>query len=201
MTAATDFATPTDVSAGPEHAADASARVKGLTLDVIAHQLNWRGSALLKQTQLDAVCRTLAPVVAGAAERAAPELTATIVLTDDDAVQALNITYRGQDKPTNVLSFPDEVTPDYLGDVIIARGVLEREADAATLSLDAHLIHLAIHGVLHLAGFDHVEDASADRMEAVEIELLEQLGIANPYAGESGSDLAKIDREGELMAR
>ena len=99
----------------------------------------------------------------------------------------LNRDFRGKDKPTNVLSFPFEV-PDFLideeptlGDIIIAMPVIEAEAVEQKKSVEHHLAHMTIHGTLHLLGFDHIIDEEAEEMEALEIEILEKLGIANPY--------------------
>jgi probable rRNA maturation factor len=113
----------------------------------------------------------------------------SIVLSNDAAVREMNRTWRGQDKPTNVLSFPFEAPvgmPDaepYLGDVILALETVEREADDMELPVAHHLQHLVLHGLLHLLGFDHDTDAAAQRMERLETKLLAGLGIADPYAG------------------
>lgn len=115
-------------------------------------------------------------------------LEATILLTDDARIRDLNARFRNQDKPTNVLSFASEdEEPDaesgafYLGDIAISYETVRREAEDSGKSLRAHLTHLIVHGVLHLAGFDHENDAEADEMEAQEIEILLGLGIVDPY--------------------
>ena len=109
----------------------------------------------------------------------------TILLSNDAEVQALNKQYRGKDKPTNVLSFPDgDVGEDgvlQLGDMVLAYETVAREAVEQSKSFEAHLTHLVIHGVLHLLGYDHEEDVEAEAMEALEIALLARMGIANPY--------------------
>lgn len=114
---------------------------------------------------------------------AAAELTIRIV--DEPESQALNRDYRGRDKPTNVLSFPFEappgVTSDLLGDLVICAPVVAREAAEQGKPLAAHWTHMVVHGVLHLLGYDHEEEHEAERMEALEVELLEGLGVANPY--------------------
>ncbi|HET6619807.1 MAG TPA: rRNA maturation RNase YbeY [Dongiaceae bacterium] len=112
----------------------------------------------------------------------------SFVLTDDKRMRALNRMYRGKDKPTNVLSFaaldgarPKPGMPWLLGDVVLASGVIAREAKAQRKAIRHHLSHLAVHGVLHLLGYDHECDRDAEAMEALEIAALSAMGIANPY--------------------
>ena len=110
----------------------------------------------------------------------------SIVLTDDAEQQALNRDWRGVDKPTNVLSFP-QIQPfgpvtGILGDITLARETLEREAAAQGTSFHDHFTHLVVHGFLHILGYDHVEDADALVMEGLETQILASLGIADPYA-------------------
>jgi probable rRNA maturation factor len=88
--------------------------------------------------------------------------------------------FRGKDKPTNVLSFP-AAEPGYLGDVAIAYGVMAGQARAEGKKPADHATHLAVHGTLHLLGYDHVRDKDARIMEALEVEILARLGIADPY--------------------
>jgi probable rRNA maturation factor len=112
-----------------------------------------------------------------------------IILSDADEQLRLNRDYRGQDVPTNVLAFPawDQVsymTPDIpilLGDVVLAFEIIAREAAEQQKSIDAHLSHLVVHGVLHLLGFDHMTATDAERMESLETSILAKLGIADPY--------------------
>ena len=98
----------------------------------------------------------------------------------------LNTTYRGQHKPTNVLSFPADVqvrdVPPLLGDLAICLPVVTAEAQAQGKLFEHHLQHLFVHGVLHLLGFDHIDDAQAKEMEDLETRILQQLGISDPYA-------------------
>lgn len=113
----------------------------------------------------------------------------TLRFVNIDEITHLNKTYRKIDKPTNVLAFPSnlpkEILLDYplLGDVIICPEVLLQESKTLDTPLDAHWAHIIIHGILHLLGYDHISDADADIMQAIEITLLEQLGIDNPYKG------------------
>lgn len=115
-----------------------------------------------------------------------------IQLVDAPEGQAMNLQYRGKDYATNVLSFPAEVPEglpedfDFpqLGDLVICAPVVAREAAEQGKALDDHFAHLTVHGVLHLLGFDHIEDAEAEEMEALERVILAELGISDPYAGE-----------------
>lgn len=109
-----------------------------------------------------------------------------LALADDDTLQRLNRTYRGIDRPTNVLAFPAEDGPTtsgarLLGDVVLAAGTLQREADEQGKTPTDHLAHLVVHGVLHLLGYDHQRETEAQAMEALEREILAGLGIADPY--------------------
>jgi probable rRNA maturation factor len=112
-----------------------------------------------------------------------------VALIDDRGMRKLNRTYRGKDKPTNVLSFPAGEAAEGgrgarpLGDVAIALGTVKREAKAQGKTLEHHLAHLMVHAVLHLLGYDHESDPDAERMEALERRALAALGIADPYAG------------------
>ena len=139
-----------------------------------------------------AVALKLTPF-AGLAD-AAPMVEVAVRLTDDAEVQTLNRDFRGKDKPTNVLSFP-QVQADLLeslsnsddgeillGDIVLARETCAREAEEKGVSLADHATHLIVHGALHLVGYDHIDDPEASAMEALEVKALASLGIANPYA-------------------
>ena len=105
-----------------------------------------------------------------------------VLLTDDAAVQEINARFRDRDQPTNVLSFPAaESAAPHLGDLVLAHGVCAAEAAAQGKTLADHLTHLTVHGVLHLLGRDHVDEAEAEAMEAEERTLLASLGVADPY--------------------
>jgi probable rRNA maturation factor len=122
--------------------------------------------------------------VAAEAARKAAKLPArsqlTILLADDAKLKMLNRDFRGLNKPTNVLSFPSDV-PGYAGDIALAYGVTKAEAVKAKKTFADHATHLVVHGVLHLAGHDHVTDQDAAKMEPLETKILAKLGIANPY--------------------
>ena len=112
-----------------------------------------------------------------------------VVLADDDTVRALNKDYRHQDKPTNVLAFPaaqaiDGSQPPILGDVILSYGVVSGEAARQNKPLRAHVQHLVVHGLLHLLGYDHHTEEDAQTMEGLEVDILRQLNIADPYQAE-----------------
>ena len=113
------------------------------------------------------------------------EAEVTVRIVDEAESNELNLTYRGKDKPTNVLSFPFEAPPGLelplLGDLVICRQVVEQEAQEQNKPLLAHWAHMVVHGSLHLLGYDHIEDDEAEEMEALEIEFLAALGYANPY--------------------
>jgi probable rRNA maturation factor len=118
------------------------------------------------------------------------EAELAVMLTDDAGIRTLNSNWRGVDKPTNVLSFPalqptgpsgPDDAPRMLGDIAIAYETTRKEADDEQKPFDHHLSHLAVHGFLHLIGYDHEKDADAEAMEALEQEILAQLGIPDPY--------------------
>ncbi|MCW3172964.1 rRNA maturation RNase YbeY [Shewanella sp. FYR11-62] len=114
-----------------------------------------------------------------------PEVELTIRLVESSESQQLNHTYRGKDKPTNVLSFPFEAPAEIdlplLGDLIICVDVVEKEALEQNKSLEAHWAHMVIHGCLHLLGYDHIINEEAEEMESLETQLLEHLGFSDPY--------------------
>lgn len=109
----------------------------------------------------------------------------TIRIVESSEGQALNHAYRQKDSATNVLSFPFEapegITMDFLGDIVICAEVVNREAETQHKTRDAHWAHMVVHGVLHLLGFDHTNEVDAEQMEALEVEILNTLGIDDPY--------------------
>ncbi|MBL4784913.1 MAG: rRNA maturation RNase YbeY [Cohaesibacteraceae bacterium] len=141
--------------------------------------------------KLQSLCDKLVPLAlhhARNAHRFAVQdvLEASFLFTNDTRVQSLNKTYRGQDSPTNVLSFPldddAEILGPMLGDIVLSGETLVREVETLELTFDDHLSHLIIHGFLHLLGYDHIEDDEAEVMESLEIEILAEFGIGNPYS-------------------
>ncbi|HDR1344773.1 TPA: rRNA maturation RNase YbeY [Pasteurella multocida] len=112
----------------------------------------------------------------------------TVRIVDEAESHDLNLTYRGKDKPTNVLSFPfecpDEVELSLLGDLVICRQVVEKEAEEQGKPLMAHWAHMVVHGCLHLLGYDHIEDAEAEEMEGLETKIMQSLGFDDPYLSE-----------------
>ena len=104
----------------------------------------------------------------------------TILLADDGRLKQLNRDFRGKNRPTNVLSFPSDA-PGYHGDIAIAHGVTAAEARMAGKTMAGHASHLVVHGVLHLAGYDHERERDAKVMEPLESKILAGLGIADPY--------------------
>lgn len=116
------------------------------------------------------------------------EAEVTIRLVDEAESNQLNLTYRGKDNPTNVLSFPFEAPPGIelplLGDLIICRQVVEQEAIEQQKTLEAHWAHMVVHGSLHLLGYDHIEDDEAEEMESLETEIMQDMGYPDPYQAE-----------------
>lgn len=125
----------------------------------------------------------------------------SVKFSDDDEVRGLNKAYRGKDKPTNVLSFPMVQTDMLaglansddgevlLGDIILAHGVCEKEAEDKKIAIQDHATHLIVHGTLHLLGYDHEQgDAEAEAMEALETAVLASLGLADPYSDSTPTD-------------
>jgi len=109
----------------------------------------------------------------------------SIVLTDDAEQQELNRDWRGIDKPTNVLSFPQiepfDPVAGIIGDIVLARETLEREAEELQKPLTDHFTHLVVHGFLHILGYDHLEEGEALEMEGLETRILAVLGVPDPY--------------------
>ena len=153
-------------------------RAVALQIDIQAQSPLWEAQPLAGKTVRDAVT-----AAASALSTAGGEVS--IVLTDDSAIRALNRDWRGIDKPTNVLSFPaagQKAGEDarLLGDIIIAYETLERESDNENRIFLHHLAHLAVHGFLHLIGYDHQTDRQAEEMEGLESKIMTRLNMPDP---------------------
>ena len=131
----------------------------------------------------------ISPLVAAAAAALVKTLEevsgeVTIRFSDDEDVHALNHQFRGKDKPTNVLSFPADGDDGYLGDIILAYETIAHEAELSDKPFGNHVAHLVLHGMLHLLGFDHIQESEALEMEALETTILALLNIDDPYSKE-----------------
>ena len=162
-----------------------------LAVDIVERSLLWREPV----ADLDALCtETARAALAGSAMPLRGPSELSIVLGDDAPLRQLNARWRGIDKPTNVLAFAAEEresppdAPRLLGDVVIALETLAHEAEAQGKPLVHHLRHLIVHGVLHLLGYDHIEPAEAERMEALEAAILRRLDVPDPYRVSEASD-------------
>jgi probable rRNA maturation factor len=151
-----------------------------LSLDISVPSPLWR-----RLPRARAIARET--IAAAATESGLSEGDVSLCLADDAALRALNVSWRGIDKPTNVLSFPaapGRPGDATLGDIALAYETLAREAEDLGVSLADHYRHLLVHGFLHLVGYDHEADAEAERMETLETRILAQLGVSDPYARE-----------------
>jgi probable rRNA maturation factor len=150
-----------------------------LHIDLRIESTLWHGQPLAEKTVRNSVLAAAAALSTAGGE-------VSIVLTDDSAIRSLNRDWRGIDKPTNVLSFPAS-GPDtgdgaqLLGDIVIAFETLERECADETHDFLHHLAHLAVHGFLHLNGYDHQTDAQAEAMEGLESRIMTRLNMPDPY--------------------
>lgn len=162
--------------------------LNALQIDVIFDSPEWAKSKLSARKRITDVLDLTWGKVPKRPKGILPELTVT--LTDDAAIKILNRDYRDKDKATNVLSFPmwdtmSEIPPNAgaipLGDIIIAFETIKREAIEQHKTLPDHFTHMLIHGFLHLLGYDHMNDKDAKSMESLEIKILKELSIANPY--------------------
>ena len=162
---------------------EGSSRRTAVTIDIRIASDGWRealpgGAMMLRRAARAALKEEIAP---------RRETGLSILLTDDAEMRILNVCWRAKDKPTNVLSFPAEAAvdprnpPDYLGDIALGLATCRREAKEQGKSLADHVMHLTVHGVLHLIGYDHMTDEEANAMEPREVEILAGLGIDNPY--------------------
>ena len=153
----------------------------------------WPGDTDWEALAARAISAALAVSAQGSLASAPFIASVSVHFGTDDEVQALNRDYRHKDKPTNVLSFPMIDRDDFaalantddgevlLGDIMLAYQTCAREAEEKGIALGAHATHLALHGMLHLLGHDHIDEADAEIMEALEVKALANLGIDNPY--------------------
>jgi probable rRNA maturation factor len=154
------------------------------SIDVIVESALWDALPQAEQTVRNAVTQALAAL------NGRTDAALAVLLTDDAAVQRLNATWRGLDKPTNVLSFPAAAAPDsaHLGDIAIAFETTAREARDEGKPLAHHVTHLAVHGFLHLVGYDHQSDAEAETMEQLERDILARLNVPDPYLAQQSAE-------------
>jgi len=148
-----------------------------LAIDMMVESDRWRQSG-------DAAALARAAVIEAAAALSTARAELAIVLTDDSAMRALNRIWRGVDKATNVLSFPMKRAgegPPLLGDIVLAYDTIAREARRQRKPFAHHVAHLAVHGFLHLLGYDHEQHADAEAMEQAERDILRRLAIPDPY--------------------
>ena len=152
-------------------------------IEIVVDSVRWSGRRGVQPLLRRAIAGASAALPARSA-RSTSGAELAIVLTNDSAIRKLNQTWRGKNEPTNVLSFPaDQQTGAHrlLGDIVIAYETLAREARAERKPFDHHLAHLAVHGFLHLCGYDHESDRQAATMERLETAILARLGVPDPY--------------------
>lgn len=172
----------------PARATRSGAARRTLKLETATQGRDW---TCLGAARPATIAQRVATALAAAVDLPAKQVAATLVLSHDAHVRALNRLWRGFDKPTNVLSFPSKVQslgPNaaaslHIGDLILAHETLAREARDLGIDAADHFRHLVLHGLLHLLGFDHETAGEAEKMEALETRILGALGVADPYAG------------------
>ncbi|MGA0544883.1 rRNA maturation RNase YbeY [Brevundimonas sp. VNH65] len=152
-------------------------------IEIEVEDETWRDAVADVESVVDRAARAALSAVSA---EAPCDRELVILLADDEAVRDLNARFRDKDRPTNVLSFPAPDTPPGfppgpLGDIVLASGVCGREAADQGKSVQNHLTHLVVHGVLHLLGRDHMVEAEAEAMEAEERAILAELGVSDPY--------------------
>ena len=162
-------------------------RPRAPSIDVVIASVRWR--------QAPRAAGVVRRAIGAAAPARARNAELSVILTSDRAIRTLNRRWRGHDKPTNVLSFPTPEAavgrsprgaPRHLGDIVLAYETVAREARAAKKPLDHHIAHLALHGFLHLLGYDHESHGQAEAMERRERRILARLGVPDPYVERDG---------------
>ncbi len=155
-----------------------------IDIDILVETDGWADESVLRDLAANAIAVAWQTLDGG--EQPASELS--LVFTDDATIRELNNDWRDKDKPTNVLSFPaftlkpGQKPGPMLGDIVIARETVAREAVDEGKAFDHHLTHLVVHGFLHLLGYDHLTETQAEEMEELERKILERLAIPDPYA-------------------
>jgi probable rRNA maturation factor len=154
--------------------------VRAPSIDIVRESALWE-----KEPDIDIALHRA--ITEASADVSTKDAELAIVLTDDSRIRALNLAWRGLDKPTNVLSFPAQDgggkgAPALLGDIVIAYETTKREALEQDTPFLHHLTHLTVHGFLHLRGYDHEQDDEAETMERLERQILARLDIPDPYA-------------------
>ena len=159
----------------------------------LAIEIVRRAPGFARAKATDALLRRAARTAFRASPPSGRSFSVTLVLIADEEMRDLNRLWRGKDAPTNVLSFPADADRDrgFLGDIVVAYETAHSEAKERGISFVDHVSHLVVHGMLHLLGFDHADDADALRMERVERVALASIGVADPYADADKLPLAE----------
>ncbi|MEZ0262714.1 MAG: rRNA maturation RNase YbeY [Alphaproteobacteria bacterium] len=167
-----------------------------LTIHIDTPEKQWKGSFKKMSEKIERAAGAAFVVARRPAAFSSRNFSLNIVLTDDKSIKTLNHDYRGQNKATNVLSFPQfdirkfdvgslayhpSPTPVPLGDVVLAWETVKKECKAQKKDLENHTIHLVVHGTLHLLGYDHMKNKEAKSMESLECDILKSLGYPDPY--------------------
>lgn len=168
-------------------------------LDINIEDARWESYLAAKNTPRGTNLEDIEEIIEETLEffpniKALKEIQISVLLTDSPTMQGLNKQFRGKDKPTNVLSFPEidlkpgdiiefapEEDPLPLGDIALSYNVIADESSEGGISFHAHCLHLFVHSILHLLGFDHTENEDAEQMEEIEIAILLQFGVKSPY--------------------
>lgn len=148
------------------------------SIDILIEDKNWKDQLKNPQNFCEKIIRHTLKGFDGA------DGDIDVLLCNDDKMRELNNFWRKIDKPTNVLSFEYKESEKILGSIALGFGICQSEARSQNKKFEIHIAHLLVHGVLHLLGYDHIDDMDANEMEALEIEILAEIGIENPYQSE-----------------